>query len=78
MAEEPLLPAAVERAACGQMRFVGLLEVEDELLLVRLRIVDEAAQLVQAARRQGQATAKSNGSKKDGTPGQARKKTTAT
>jgi WS/DGAT/MGAT family acyltransferase len=38
---------------------------------------ESLAELLEAARQTGQATAKSNGSKKDGTPGRARKKTTA-
>ena len=44
---------------------------------VRRHLEESLAELLEAARREGQATAKSNGSKKDGTPGTARKKTTA-
>jgi diacylglycerol O-acyltransferase len=39
---------------------------------------ESLAELLAAARQAGRATAKSNGSKKDGTPGRARRKTTAT
>jgi diacylglycerol O-acyltransferase / wax synthase len=40
-------------------------------------LAESLEELLEAARRQGEATARSNGSKKDGTPGQARKKTPA-
>jgi hypothetical protein len=41
------------------------------------RLEESLAELLEAARETGRASASSNGSKKDGTPGRARKKTTA-
>jgi WS/DGAT/MGAT family acyltransferase len=41
-----------------------------------MHLEESLAELLAAARKAGRATAKSNGSKKDGTPGSARKKTT--